>query len=369
MSLVEITDIAKMLAQDIDSVVRNLLPAARQEGPEWRVGSCAGEAGRSMAIHRHGVKRGVWSDFSDRGKGGDALDLVAHVAFGGDKKMALQWARRWLGLDQMDPAALKKTKAKIEARARADEKKSIEAAERRQRVAKAIWLSAQADLAGTLVAQYLIGRGIALNALARAPRALRFAPALDYPPSMHDGVVSAWPAMVAAICNGDGEHIATHRTYLNCVMPGVVKKAPVKDAKLTLGSYRGGFITLARGASGKALKDAPPGDKVIVCEGIEDGLTLALACPEYRVLAAISVSNFGNLHLPPAITDVVIAADNDAPDSPAGKALGHAVNRFMDQGRTVAVARAPMGKDYNDLLMMHEAGARAGSQELVRGVS
>lgn len=67
------------------------------EGAEWRVGSLAGEPGRSCAIHLGGTKSGVWSDFAS-GEGGDALDLMAAVRFGGDKRAALVWSRRWLGI-------------------------------------------------------------------------------------------------------------------------------------------------------------------------------------------------------------------------------------------------------------------------------
>jgi hypothetical protein len=354
MSLMEISEIAKMLAADIDTLVRILLPAARMEGPEWRIGSCAGEPGRSMAIHRHGSKRGLWSDFSDRGKGGDAVELVAQVLFAGDKKLAIQWSRRHLGLDKLDPNALKQTRAKIKSQIKTDEENARAAAAKRSRLAQAIWLSGRADLENTPVALYLLGRGIGLGDLARPPGALRYVASLDYPPSLNDGLVTSWPAMVAAITNGRGEHIATHRTFLHSPMGGVVKKAPVKDAKLTLGSYRGGYIPLSRGASGKSLKDAPAGDKVIICEGIEDGLSLALSLPEYRVLAAISVSNFMNIDLPKNISEVVIAADNDGEDTPAGRALQSAIDRFIDQGRDVFEARSPIGKDFNDALTAEE---------------
>lgn len=368
MSLVEISDIAKMLAGDIDALVRQLLPAARQEGPEWRIGSCAGEPGRSMAIHRAGSKRGVWADFSDNGKGGDALELVAQVLFNGDKKLALQWARRWLGIDKMDPGALKQTRAKIKEKAKNDERKAIEDAAKRSRIAKAIWLNASEVLSDTVVARYLAGRGIALDDLSRPPRALRYAHNLEYPASMNGGVKSSWPAMVAAIINGQGFHVATHRTFLS-IAGGRVVKAPVQDAKLVLGSYRGGFISLSRGVSGKSLKDAPDGDKMILCEGIEDGLSLSLACPDYRVIAGISISNYQSIDLPAAIKEIVIAGDND-PETitvngvtkphPARIALQKAVDRFIDQGRDVFVARSPIGKDFNDALTAQE--------ERIRGV-
>jgi hypothetical protein len=63
--------------------------------------------------------------------------------------------------------------------------------------------------------------------------------------------------------------VAVHRTWL---MPDGSGKAPLRDPKMTLGRYAGGAIRLWRGASGKALKDAPTGDSIVITEGIEEAL-------------------------------------------------------------------------------------------------
>lgn len=342
MAIVEVSEVSRLLAERIDALVQQWLPHAVKEGHEWRCGSVAGEPGRSMAIHASGPRVGVWADFSDDSKRGDALDLVAWVGFNGDKKRAFAWAKSWLGLDSLDPARLKQERARVKAESKRAEAAALEDAARRARRAKAMWLDASGALLNTPVDHYLRGRGIALDSLPRLPRALRFARAMAYP----DGTM--WPGMMGAICNFEGQHIATHRTFL-AQGPNGWGKAPVKDAKLTIGSYRGGFISLARGASGKPLSESPDGDRVIICEGIEDGLTLACAMPEYRVLAAISVGNFQNVMLPRSVHEVVIAADNDKPDSPAARALQGAVDSFMDRGHCVRVCRPPDEyKDFND---------------------
>ena len=91
-------DIARLLARQIDSLVRELLPHGKREGHEWRAGSIAGEAGHSLAVHLTGPKAGVWADFGT-GISGDALDLVAAVN-NCSLPEAMEWARRWLGIDQ-----------------------------------------------------------------------------------------------------------------------------------------------------------------------------------------------------------------------------------------------------------------------------
>ncbi len=50
---------------------------------------------------------------------------------------------------------------------------------------------------------------------------------------------------------------------------------------------------------------------LIICEGIEDGLTLALARPDYRVWVAGSLSLMGLIEWPECASAVVLAADND----------------------------------------------------------
>lgn len=353
--LMEISELAALLADRIDTLVPDLLPAAVRDGHEWRIGSIYGERGRSMAIHRGGAKKGTWKDFSDASKGGDALDLIAECRFGGDKKGAVMFAKSWLGLDGLDPSRLKQVK--LQARARAKEAQVAERAdlEKKMKFAKGLWLSGNKEIIGSPIDQYLLGRGIDLRKLNKLPGAIRYSEMLKYPEQFGGG---EWPAMVSAIVNFEGEHVATHRTYLQQISETLVRKAPVQDAKLVVGPYTGGYIPISRGASNKSLRDAPAGDRVIICEGIEDGITLSIACPEYRVLSAISVGNFKNIRLPLAITEVVLAADNDPEEitdkdgnkkpHPARVALQAAIDYFIDQGKEVRVARAPVGKDFND---------------------
>jgi hypothetical protein len=193
-------------------------------------------------------------------------------------------------------------------------------------------------------------RGIDLAALDRMPGALRYCRALN-----NTEAGRPFPAMVAAVTGAGSRFLTIHRTWLERQSDGRVSKAPLAEPKKVYSASKGGTIRLARGASGKPWKDAPLGDVLGICEGIEDALTYALAVPEHRVAAALNVGNLAHLRLPPAIGTVVIAADNDPPNSPAELALRRAVARFLGEGRQVRIARCPPGvKDLNDLL--REAG-------------
>lgn len=356
MSAIDIKRLVEMLAARAPALAQHLFPAGRREGREWRIGSLAGEAGSSMAIHLEGLRAGVWADFSDANAKGDALDLVAQTLFRGDKKHAVAWSRAWLGLDGKDPAALAVTRRAVEQR----EKKTADDSKRRAKSAFALWLNAWERLKGTPVDRYLKGRAIDLDLLGRQPRALRYVPALEYWQPRDDGgepdSLGRFPAMVAAIVDAQGRTIAVHRTYLQALGDGRVVKADVPNAKKTLGDYRGGCIRLWRGVDedgrpGRPLNEALPGSAVVVTEGIEDGLSIAIAEPAYRVLVGISLSNMANLKLPAAIATVILAKQNDKPGSAAAKAFDQVVAHFAEDGRTVLIAAPPASvKDANDLL-------------------
>lgn len=334
------SDLARMLAASIERVVTELLPAGRREGAEWRVGSLAGEPGRSCAVHLSGRRAGVWSDFAS-GEGGDALDLVAQVLFRGDRREAMAWARSWLGLSDRSPAVeQRRARQQIPPEQPENDETKV-----RRAAALKVFLAAQPKLADTPAGLYLARRGIDFVTLGRQPRSLRYHPALWNSESQR-----TWPGLVAAITDAAGVHVATHRTWLT-LQDGHWVKAPLVDPKMTLGRFAGGSIRLWRGASGLPLAKARTGETVVIAEGIETALSVALACPDFRVLSAVSLANMGRLVLPPAITCVVIAADNDAGNDRAQTALQRAVDHFAAEGRTVKLAMPDTpGTDWNDVL-------------------
>ncbi len=344
-------EIARLLAADIRGLAADLAPGGRREGAEWSA-RCPWRADQrpgSFKIHLSGPRAGVWSDFAT-GEAGDALDLVARARFGGDLRAALAWARQRLGLagggGRQPPPA---TPALAPAAPASDEAADAEA-EARRRAAVTVFLAAAPRLAGTPAAAYLAARGIDLAELGRQPRSLRFHPSLWDISSRR-----SWPALVAAITGPDGTHLATHRTWLARDAAGTWRKAPIDAPKRSLGPYAGGTIRLWRGASGKSLRAAPAGETVVIGEGIETCLSVALACPEFRVLSAVSVGNMARIALPPAIATVILAADNDGAGTAAAEALQRAVDHFARDGRAVRIARSPIGNDFNDCICEAEA--------------
>lgn len=204
-----------------------------------------------------------------------------------------------------------------------EERKKVEAR------ALACWKET-CPIGGTIAETYLRNRGITCG----LPETLRF-----HPSCWHQSVARL-PAMVA-IVEGSGR-FAIHRTYLRADGSG---KAAIEPTKAMLGTVNSGAVRLS-----------DDGGKLVVCEGIETGLSLLSGLLPHRatVWAALSTSGMKSLTLPAAPGLLTIAADGDNAGRSAGNALGE---RAVALGWTVSLLLAPEGRDFNDILTMKGAAA------------
>lgn len=203
----------------------------------------------------------------------------------------------------------------------------------------------QAD--GTPVEAYLRGRGI----FCRLPTGIRF-----HPDCWHGPTARRMPTMVSAVRGEDGFGApeqavsAVHRTYLEPDGKGGWRKASVQAAKLMLGQTRGGHVELASTA---------PCNPLVVCEGIETGLSLlsGLLDRPATVWAALSTSGMKSLRLPANPGHLLPTPDPD----PAGMtaARGLAVNARALGWRVGIISPSRDGVDWNDVLL-----ARSAAQEV-----
>lgn len=342
-----IGQIVAMLAARADQLAAELLPGGRRQGREWVAGDLSGARGRGVSVCIGGTKQGVWADFSAGDRKGDMLDLIAACRTGGDKGEALKWARSWLALGD----STVRTAPPPPPAPRRDWEADAE--EKRQRGAKLF--GAARPWPGTPVEHYLAGRAIPLAALAHVPNALRFAPELYCSERRRPA-----PAMLGCIMRGN-RMVGLHQTFLERYPTGW-KKAPLESPKKFMGAFKGGLIPLARGKSGLPLLRAPEGDTLAITEGIEDGLSVAIECPEWRVAAACSSGNMAELELPANITDIVLCLQRDGENLAVRQAIEAAIKRFTGEGRRVRATRPPEGiKDWNDwrqeLTRQHERNA------------
>lgn len=372
-------DIANMLRPRAEELGRWLFPNATVAGGFLCIGSLHGEPGDSLKITLRGSKAGTWADYatseSDPNGKGDMLKLLQLVVGGGDMKRGIDEAKRFLQLDSMDPRVLERIRlSAAKAQARQEAGKASED-ERKRRNAEGLWRSASELTPSSPAIAYLASRGIHFgegHPLPRPPGSIRFHHAVS-----HAERGAKLPAMATCFVGVDGQVKGVHLTFLE-YLPGkgwsklpdmVVNGKPVKVAKKIWGpTYWGAHLPLWKGATAHTLGKCKPGLVIHASEGIEDGLSFAMAEPAARVIGGGTLGNLGQMRLPIRAGDLVMLAQNDTKPEPIqsfedalrkqqAQAREHAV-RIAAPARRVLVRRPPPGiKDWNDWLNASEGEA------------
>lgn len=203
-------------------------------------------------------------------------------------------------------------------------------------VARSIWASA-VPAKGTPAEVYARARGITID----LPPSVRFAMTPRWRNEETGEVGRDHPAMVCALQGEDGKIVGVQCIFLadggrrkyEAVRPDGSKG----KVKLTFGLLVGGAFRLG-----------PATDTVIVCEGPEDGLSLAQVLPGRTVWVSCGTAALSKINFPSAVRTVVLAGDNNA----AGRAaVAQAHTVYAEQGRAVeeVFPDAPF-KDWNDQL-------------------
>jgi len=205
-----------------------------------------------------------------------------------------------------------------DALALAEREREVQAAKLRAR-ARSLWDIAE-PIQGTKGEAYLRGRGITCP----LPVSLRWLPDTYHQPS---GAYSC--GMVADVQPTGG----VHRTYFTKAGDRLTK-----SAKMMLGPCSGGAVHLSDTVG-----------PLVVCEGIETGLSLlsGLLDGPATVWAALSTSGIKGLSLPPRAGELIIASDGDDAGREAANSLAQTAHGF---GWQVSLMPAPEGKDWNDVL-------------------
>ena len=188
--------------------------------------------------------------------------------------------------------------------------------------ARVIWRGAD-PVRGTLAERYLRSRAITIA----IPDSIRFA----WLPYGKRGPLH--PCLVAAVASVDNRLIGIQRTYLNADGTG---KANVPKAKLSLG-----------GVSGGAIRLAPCARSMIVCEGLEDGLTLMQELGR-AVWVAAGAGNLPRMRFPQGAQAIAIGGDGDDAGRTAARKAADAYQAAGLRSRTFFPVDA---KDFNAELM------------------
>ena len=187
------------------------------------------------------------------------------------------------------------------------------------------------DPRGTPAEHYLAeARGITMN----LPPAVRF----GLVPTSRDedgNWKRPYPALVLSVTDGGGEIVGLQRVFLR---DDGTDKRWGKRSKLSLGRPRGAAVRLQAGSSGE----------VVICEGPEDGLSLAQEMPSHSIWVALGTAMMPEIQYPPSLRLVTIAGQNDAPGRAAVEA---ARAKLVERGIAVRLIYPDVRfKDWNDEL-------------------
>ena len=343
-----IADIKALLQRDVEGLARRLAPDGYRSGRYWIARNPTRDDHKpgSFWIITSGTSPGVWKEEAS-GETGDVISFVKYCNRFERLADALDWARNWLGLAHgpVNPKVLELARRDAANRKANDEKLAAEQLGLNRRRAHALWLDGTKDIRGTAGEAYLGHRGIDLGALPRLPGAIRALAS-----HRHRESETTWPCMVAVMSSPGLPFTAVHRTWLARDGRG---KAPVTPNKKIWPSFNGAAIHLARGETGLPAEDAVKRgmvDRILLCEGIEDGLSVAMCAPELRVWAVGTLGNLAHVKVPDCCHEIIVAADNDGGKPQAEALLRRGLEALAAQRRPVRVARAAVGKDFNDQL-------------------
>jgi hypothetical protein len=349
--------VAKMkIVDDLESLVSEIF---RAQGRHRRIGTWnianpfrPKSKASQMVVWLKGARRGAWKDFVS-GETGDAVDLVAYGLTGSvtaESRMdAVKWIEDRYGLRSLDARDRSRMAAEAGSRRIAAEVQDRQRREASIARARKFFFSCQAEILGTPVEAYLKSRGVDLAAVPNMGKAIRFHAACEY---WMDAARPRLPAMIAAMVDENGRIGACHYTFLKADGSG---KAEVEKAKLMFPETTGLMIRLTNGPSGQpADKAAADGLRGVlgVSEGIEDGLSVAVAEPELRMWAAGSLAGLLSLPDHGSADSYLIFKDNDW-DKPQAQALfARAMARIRNFGKPASELSMPAdwGKDVNDAI-------------------
>ncbi|HRN83267.1 MAG TPA: toprim domain-containing protein [Hyphomicrobium sp.] len=357
-------NIKALLCQDMPGLVRALKLEGRRSGTYWLCRSRAHDTKiGGMWVTLTGGMAGIWVDAAC-GESGDPISLIGYVKFGSTKayRDAFAWAREFLGLGTMTPEQRERASREAEKRAVAASVEDAQKLKAARKTAKAIYLDAiKPAFLGSPAHRYLASRGIDFGVLGRVPGCLGW-----LPERRHTDTNTRWPVLLACFTDDAGDVAALHFTFLALDGSGKAPLPPVLNSKGELEDanerniwpgFKGAAIRLWRGASNRSIADANAWaekhgemETLVLCEGVEDGLSSVMSAPDLRTWAVGSLANLGNIKLPPCVDQVMVWRDNDWSKPQAAAQFKRGVAALQAQGARVSIVKSAIGKDANDAL-------------------
>lgn len=304
-----------------------------------------GENG-SISVKISGVKSGTWYDFSTS-SGGDMFDLVCSRS-GCNFKEAADYLRSEVGMGnnisgttfkKYDPAAGTYGKH-VGDRELTDEQKQA-------KVNKLYARSGKLE-ENSIALRYLQEhRSISCSGGDDVKQANIYIGGRHY----------YLPALVAFARDAKGNITGYQQILLD---KNTAAKADIPAPKRSVGKISGSFVEVSKGRNS---------DITIIAEGLETALSIKEALSEHgdekkgmrpiRILCSLGINNIKN-YSPKEGERIIIAADNDGPDSITAKTTVNAKHTLEEKGAFVEIVYPSKEGDFNDVLQ----DALLGKQEI-----
>ncbi|MEG3147844.1 toprim domain-containing protein [Sphingomonas sp. RT2P30] len=338
--MTDVRELVRTLATHAEVVCRHYLSNGHREGRYWFVGDIYNTPGRSTFVRLvpgGNDKRvaGKWTDAAT-GEHGDLLDMIGLSCGLHLKRDTLEEARRFLSMPLPEVTERPESSTR---RGRA--------ATGTAEAARRLFASAK-PTARTIADAYLRKR---LMFGSRHEAALRFHPNCHYRPSREDAPDTrrAWPAMIAAVTDLDGNVTGVQRTWID---PVTLATAPVATPRRAMGNLLG-----------HGVRFGAADDVMIAGEGIETMLSLRVMMPGLPMVAALSAAHLGALLFPARLRRLYVARDDD-------RAGERALAVLTERGRALGVEIFPLLPhlgDFNDdqRLLRGDANYRNLKRQLV----
>lgn len=362
----DLQEVKQALKDRIEDVCQKLLPDGRRDGGVWLSHNpMVADDARHLPALKVGLVRekGAWRCWR-HGDKGDVIKLIEFTQ-NTDLKGALQWARDFLGLRSMSLAEREAMRQAGAAKAKREAENNRKArANKLEKAKELFFMRAGAINAGSAAElharRYFEGRGCALqDVLHLNLETFRFSQASEWWKGakwgLRDGHKSRteegprFPAVHTAMRVATGIVTCCHVTFLD---PIRAEKAPVEPPKLMYGEALGAVIEVSCGPSVMPFwHPGAPSGPLVLCEGIETALSLAIAIPEARVWAGGSLAGMGSAPIElPCISDVTVARDNNHGNPQAQAQLAGALAKLEAHGKQIVVMNSHVGDDFNDLI-------------------
>lgn len=369
----EIQEIKQLLIDRIEDVARWLLPSGRRIGRTWKANNpVKDQPGQTPELNVYfSGAIGSWKDYRSGDKG-DVLGLVEYV-HATDFAGAMNLARDFLGIRAMSAEERRNNQR----RAREQRVKDDAAAQKREaalrRTCEKRFLDAFPFGAGTPAEihardYWKTARGIDIDAVPNLDRSsFRFAPAVEYWSladwRRQDGRMvkvkpgPEFPAIICAMRGPMGNFIDHHVTFLDplkadkATLPLTDKGKP-RSPRLMRCPNRGAVIRISHGPEGTPPEQSTEPHPLVLAEGVETALSLALALPEARVWACGSINGIRTAPVSyPFASALFVAGENDWDKPQAQAQLNSALTELEASGKPLELMLSHVGSDFNNLLM------------------